>query len=192
MFRVLGSTTEPIPQAPDAPLTIYGQYVDSELPQLIAAEKPDVLLFAAQVPETYAYTLSVALQSGLADRRVRAGRVSGAPRRRAALDDGALERAAGQVERGAAGGIRHPAARAGRAGGGAVQGGRLMDAARYRTLYLAPMPAGPRTRGLPDALPAFDDRHFFLRKAKSRSCRCRCRSSSPPVSNAATRLRAWS
>ena len=28
-------------------------------------EKPDVLLFAAQVPETYAYTLSVALSSGL-------------------------------------------------------------------------------------------------------------------------------
>jgi GT2 family glycosyltransferase/glycosyltransferase involved in cell wall biosynthesis len=64
-FRVLGSTTEPIPQAPDAPLTIYGQYVDSELPRLIAEEKPDVLLFAAQVPETYAYTLSVALQSGV-------------------------------------------------------------------------------------------------------------------------------
>ena len=64
-FRILGSTTEPIAQAPDAPLTIYGQYVDSELPQLIAAEKPDVLLFAAQVPETYAYTLSVALQSGV-------------------------------------------------------------------------------------------------------------------------------
>ncbi|MFO1315285.1 MAG: glycosyltransferase [Burkholderiales bacterium] len=64
-FRVLGSTTEPVPQAPEAPLTIYGQYVDSELPQLIAAEKPDVLLFAAQVPETFAYTLSVALQSGL-------------------------------------------------------------------------------------------------------------------------------
>lgn len=64
-FRVLGSTTEPVPQAPDAPLTIYGQYVEGELPQLIAAEKPDVLLFAAQVPETFAYTLSVALQSGL-------------------------------------------------------------------------------------------------------------------------------
>jgi GT2 family glycosyltransferase/glycosyltransferase involved in cell wall biosynthesis len=64
-FRVLGSTTEPIPQAPDAPLTIYGQYVDSELPRLIAEEKPDVLMFAAQVPETFAYTLSVALSSGL-------------------------------------------------------------------------------------------------------------------------------
>ena len=64
-FRVLGSTTEPVPQAPEVPLTIYGQYVDSELARLIAAEKPDVLLFAAQVPETYAYTLSVALQSAL-------------------------------------------------------------------------------------------------------------------------------
>ncbi len=64
-FRVLGSTTEPIPQAPEAPLTIYGQYVEGELPQMIAAEQPDVLLFAAQVPETYAYTLSVALESGL-------------------------------------------------------------------------------------------------------------------------------
>ncbi|MEO6566555.1 MAG: glycosyltransferase [Casimicrobiaceae bacterium] len=64
-FRVLGSTTEAVPQAPEVPLTIYGQYVDSELPRLIAAERPDVLLFAAQVPETYAYTMSVALQSGL-------------------------------------------------------------------------------------------------------------------------------
>jgi len=64
-FRVLGSTTEPIAQAPDVPLTIYGQYVDAELPRLIAEEAPDVLLFAAQVPETYAYTLSVALESAL-------------------------------------------------------------------------------------------------------------------------------
>ena len=101
-FRVLGSTTEPIPQAPDAPLTIYGQYVDSELPQLIAAEKPDVLLFAAQVPETYAYTLSVALQSGLPIVASALGafpeRLAGVPR----VDDGAVERAAGEVERRAA------------------------------------------------------------------------------------------
>ncbi|MGI8894788.1 MAG: glycosyltransferase [Casimicrobiaceae bacterium] len=64
-FRVLGSTTEPIPQAPDAPLTIYGQYVDAELARIIKEEAPDVLLFAAQVPETYAYTLSVGLESGV-------------------------------------------------------------------------------------------------------------------------------
>lgn len=64
-FRVLGSTTEAIPQAPEAPLTIYGQYAEGDLAQLIAAERPDVLLFAAQVPETYAYTMTVALESGL-------------------------------------------------------------------------------------------------------------------------------
>jgi glycosyltransferase involved in cell wall biosynthesis len=64
-FRVLGSTTEPVPQWPDAPLTIHGQYQDSELAHLLAAEKADVLWFPAQVPETYSYTLSVALASGL-------------------------------------------------------------------------------------------------------------------------------
>ena len=65
VFRLLGSTTEPIPQSPDLPLTIHGQYIDADLPVLIGAEKPDVILFPAQVPETYAYTLTVALASGL-------------------------------------------------------------------------------------------------------------------------------
>jgi glycosyltransferase involved in cell wall biosynthesis/GT2 family glycosyltransferase len=64
-FRVLGSTAEPIPQFPDAPLTIHGGYQDAELLQLLLAEKPDVVLFPAQVPETYAYTMSVALASGV-------------------------------------------------------------------------------------------------------------------------------
>jgi glycosyltransferase involved in cell wall biosynthesis len=65
VFRLLGSTTEPIAQSPEVPLTIHGQYVDADLPGLIGAEKPDVILFPAQVPETYAYTLSIALASGL-------------------------------------------------------------------------------------------------------------------------------
>ena len=64
-FRVLGSTTEPIAQFPEVPLSIVGQYDDAVLAQLLVAEKPDVILFAAQVPETYAYTMSVALASGL-------------------------------------------------------------------------------------------------------------------------------
>jgi hypothetical protein len=64
-FRVLGSTTEPVPQFPAAPLSIVGQYDDAELAQLLVAERPDVILFAAQVPETYAYTLTVAIDSGL-------------------------------------------------------------------------------------------------------------------------------
>jgi len=64
-FRVLGSTTDPVPQFPEAPLSIVGQYDDAALPQLIEAERADVILFAAQVPETYAYTLTVAMESGL-------------------------------------------------------------------------------------------------------------------------------
>jgi GT2 family glycosyltransferase/glycosyltransferase involved in cell wall biosynthesis len=65
-FRVLGSTTEPVPQWPDAAVSIHGQYVDSELPALIAAERPDVIWFPSQVPESYSYTLSAALDAGAA------------------------------------------------------------------------------------------------------------------------------
>jgi glycosyltransferase involved in cell wall biosynthesis/GT2 family glycosyltransferase len=64
-FRVLGTTAEPLPRWPDAPLTLHGQYDEHELPRLLAAEKPDVIWFPAQVPETYSYTLSVALATGL-------------------------------------------------------------------------------------------------------------------------------
>jgi GT2 family glycosyltransferase/glycosyltransferase involved in cell wall biosynthesis len=61
VFRVLGSTTQPIPQWPDSPLSIHGQYAEHELQSLIEAERPDVIWFPAQVPETYSYTLSVAM-----------------------------------------------------------------------------------------------------------------------------------
>ena len=64
-FRVLGATSEPVKQMPDAPLSVLGSYDEAALPQLLAAERPDVLLFPAQVPETYAYTLSVALAASL-------------------------------------------------------------------------------------------------------------------------------
>jgi len=64
-FRVLGSTTEPVAQSPEVPLSIVGQYEEAALPTLLAAEKPDVIFFPAQVPETYSYTLSVALATGL-------------------------------------------------------------------------------------------------------------------------------
>ena len=65
-FRILGPTTEPVPQWPDAALSIHGQYADSDLPALIAAERPDVIWFPSQVPESYSYTLSAALDSGAA------------------------------------------------------------------------------------------------------------------------------
>lgn len=63
-FRVIGGTTEPVPQWPQAALSIHGQYLDADLPALIAAERPDVIWFPAQVPESYSYTLSAALASG--------------------------------------------------------------------------------------------------------------------------------
>jgi glycosyltransferase involved in cell wall biosynthesis len=65
-FRVLGSTTEPVPQWPEASLSIHGQYGEAELPALISAERPDVIWFPVQVPESYSYTLSAALASGTA------------------------------------------------------------------------------------------------------------------------------
>ncbi len=65
-FRVLGLTSEPVPQWPDAAVSIHGQYADSDLPALIAAERPDVIWFPSQVPETYSYTLSAALDAGTA------------------------------------------------------------------------------------------------------------------------------
>lgn len=60
-FRVLGATTEPIAQSPEAPVTIHGSYPEELLPTLLAAERADVLFFPIQVPETYSYTLSIAL-----------------------------------------------------------------------------------------------------------------------------------
>ena len=64
-FKVLGATTEPLPQWPELPLSVHGQYAEEDLPGLVAGERPDVLWLPSQVPETYAYTLSVALQSGV-------------------------------------------------------------------------------------------------------------------------------
>ncbi|HSU43137.1 MAG TPA: glycosyltransferase [Casimicrobiaceae bacterium] len=60
-FRVLGATAQPIAQSPDVPLTLHGSYAEARLATLLAAEHADVLFFPAQVPETYSYTLSVAL-----------------------------------------------------------------------------------------------------------------------------------
>ena len=39
-----------------------------------------------------------------------------------------------------------------------------MDPARYRTLYLGPLPTGARARRLPEALPTFGERHFYLKE----------------------------
>jgi len=64
-YRVLGSTTEPIGEWTDVQISIHGQYAEEQLAALLDAERPDVIWFPAQVPETYSYTLSVALATRL-------------------------------------------------------------------------------------------------------------------------------
>jgi O-antigen biosynthesis protein len=60
-FKLIGHSAQPLP----AGFTFTGSYDEPELSRLIAEEKPDVLWFPSQVPETFSYTLSVAIASGL-------------------------------------------------------------------------------------------------------------------------------
>jgi O-antigen biosynthesis protein len=41
-----------------------------------------------------------------------------------------------------------------------------MDPSRYRALYLAPLPATPRAHRVEDALPALEERHFYLKQGE--------------------------
>jgi len=71
-FRVLGFRSyEKLPMGilggaePELPIFFSGPYADKDLSTLIAFEQADVIYFPAQWPETYSYTLSAALDSGL-------------------------------------------------------------------------------------------------------------------------------
>lgn len=64
-FRVIGPADWPVRQAPELPLSFSGLYDNAELPLLIGRERPDVIFFPGQCPETYSYTLSYALATGL-------------------------------------------------------------------------------------------------------------------------------
>jgi GT2 family glycosyltransferase/glycosyltransferase involved in cell wall biosynthesis len=64
-FRVIGYIGRDIAQWPDAPLSVTGSYPDEHLDELLALERADAVLFLSQVPESYSYTLTVAMRSGL-------------------------------------------------------------------------------------------------------------------------------
>ncbi|MBC7708637.1 MAG: glycosyltransferase [Rhizobacter sp.] len=61
LLRLIGHAAEPLPPT----LTASGSYAVDDLPKLIAAERPDVIWLPSQVPETFCFTLSTALASGL-------------------------------------------------------------------------------------------------------------------------------
>jgi GT2 family glycosyltransferase/glycosyltransferase involved in cell wall biosynthesis len=64
-FRVIGHLGRDIPQWPRAPLSVVGTYPDERLDELLMLERADAVLFLSQVPESYSYTLTVAMRSGL-------------------------------------------------------------------------------------------------------------------------------
>ena len=64
-FVVLGPTVAPLQVFPELPITVKGSYAENDLPELIALERADAFLFPSQIPESFSYTLTVALETGL-------------------------------------------------------------------------------------------------------------------------------
>jgi len=64
-FRILGPSAAPLPALPPSRISMTGEFAEGDLAALLAAERPDVLWFPAQWPETWTYTLSVALAAGV-------------------------------------------------------------------------------------------------------------------------------
>jgi glycosyltransferase involved in cell wall biosynthesis len=64
-FRVLGFLARKLAVWPQAPVSIRGEFPEGRLDELIALERGDVCFFPVQCPETFSYTLSSALDSGL-------------------------------------------------------------------------------------------------------------------------------
>ncbi len=59
---LIGHSAEPLD---DVPIRVTGSYAEVELQRLIADERPDLLWLPSQVPETYSFTLTHALVTGL-------------------------------------------------------------------------------------------------------------------------------
>lgn len=162
VFRVLGSTTQPAPQWPDAPLSVHGEYAEHELPSLIEAERPDVFWFPAQVPETYSYTLSVAMATGAP---IVASALGALPERLAGYARSTLlPWSASPAQWNDA--LVAAAASPGTPGAPAEDGRGESNEARYRAHYLAPFArvAPGRESG---ASPALDGLHYYLPPAQS-------------------------
>ena len=64
-FVLLGYTSQAVPLSPDLPVSLTGQYEDENLPALLALQRADGVWFPSHIPETYSYTLDVAMASGL-------------------------------------------------------------------------------------------------------------------------------
>jgi GT2 family glycosyltransferase/glycosyltransferase involved in cell wall biosynthesis len=63
-FHLIGYAYKDMDELSPA-LSVHGEYKDADLEKLICASSPHLIWFPAQWPETYSYTLSAALLSGL-------------------------------------------------------------------------------------------------------------------------------
>jgi GT2 family glycosyltransferase/glycosyltransferase involved in cell wall biosynthesis len=64
-IQVIGEVDDSVPAAARTRMTIHGRYQEGELPALLAKYRPHVIWFPAPWPETYSFTLSAAIESGL-------------------------------------------------------------------------------------------------------------------------------
>ena len=64
-FHLLGFAYRSLRTAPKANLTVHGAYQEKDLAQLLHSVQADAVWFPALWPETYSYTLSASLDSGL-------------------------------------------------------------------------------------------------------------------------------
>jgi glycosyltransferase involved in cell wall biosynthesis len=64
-FHLVGESEGVFPAVGDGRFTSTGLYTDDELPRLIKEARPDLFLFASSAPETYSYTLTAAMGTGI-------------------------------------------------------------------------------------------------------------------------------
>jgi len=60
-FRLLGHSAQPLPPT----ISVSGSYLSDELPLLLSLERPDVIWLPSLVHETFGYTLSAAIATGV-------------------------------------------------------------------------------------------------------------------------------
>jgi glycosyltransferase involved in cell wall biosynthesis len=64
-IQLIGFAEVPLPPVAEARIRQTGEYDSKDLPRLIARARPHVIWFPGQVPETYSYTLTAAIATGL-------------------------------------------------------------------------------------------------------------------------------
>jgi len=63
--HLIGPVEDDVPKTAAERITTTGKYSDEELPDLLAKLRPHVIWFPGMAPETYSFTLTTAIESGL-------------------------------------------------------------------------------------------------------------------------------